>query len=190
MVAEPAIPLTGTGTPPAFEVVARGVRGTTHATLAIAATLFCIALAGLGGDIVMRYLFNSSIRGMQEVVNLLFSWIYMLGVAALYARKGDAAITFIARSLPARLQIVLSGIVALIIAASMTVVMVKTIELIMTQTSIRSAELGIPEPLRFAPLTIAAACVALTSLIDLWSCVLWARFGVRPTVWREAAHVI
>lgn len=182
--------MTGTLVSPAFEAVARWVRGITHAMLAIAAMLFCIALAGLAGDIVMRYLFNSSIRGMQEIVNLLFSWIYMLGVAALYARKGDAAITFIARGLPVRLQIVLSGLVALIIAASMTVVTVKTIELITAQTAIRSAELGIPEPLRFAPLAIAAACVALTSLIDLWSCLLWARVGVRPSVWREALDPI
>jgi TRAP-type C4-dicarboxylate transport system permease small subunit len=182
--------LTGALVSPAFEAVARWVRGVTHAMLAIAAMLFCVALAGLAGDIVMRYLFDSSIRGMQEIVNLLFSWIYMLGIAALYARKGDAAITFIARSLPVRLQIGLSGLVALIIAASMIVVVVCTIELITAQTSIRSAELGIPEPLRFAPLAIAAGCIALTGLIDLWSCVLWARIGVRPMIWREALHPI
>ena len=190
MAAQPAVPLNATRISPAFEVVARGVRGVTRAILAIAAAFFCIALAGLASDIVMRYLFNSSIRGMQEIVNLLFSWIYMLGVAALYARKGDAAITFIARALPNRLQIVLSGLVALIIAASMSVVMVKTIELITAQAAIRSAELGIPEPLRFAPLAIAAACITLTSVIDLWSCVLWATHGVRPTIWREPLHPI
>ena len=117
---------------------------------------------------------------MQEVVNLLFGWIYMFGVAALYARKGDAAITFVVRALPVSARIAMSALVALMIAATMTVVMVETLELIMAQTSIRSAELGIPEPFRFAPLVFAAACVALTSLIDVWSCVIWARTGVRP----------
>lgn len=182
MAAQPAVSLTEKRL---FEAAARCVRIVTRGGLMLAATLFCVAIAGLACDVAMRYLLHSSIRGMQEIVNLLFIWIYMIGIAAMYARKGDAAITFIARALPISLQIVLASLVALGISASMSVVALETMHLIAAQLAIRTAELGLPEPLRFIPLVIAAACVAITSLIDFWSCTLWARFGVRPSIWPE-----
>jgi TRAP-type C4-dicarboxylate transport system permease small subunit len=168
---------------PAFEAIARIVRAVTRALLAVSAVLFCVALVGLTVDIVMRYSVNSSVRGMQEIVNLLFGWIYMLGVAALYARKGDAAITFFVRTMPAQVQNVIALVVSLIIAASMAIVFYQTAGIIRSQAAITSAELGIPEPLRYLPLTVAAMSIVITSLIDVWACVLWAMTGHRPVVW-------
>jgi putative ABC transport system permease protein len=46
----------------------------------------------------MRYILDSSVRGMQEIVGLLFTWIFFLGIAALYAKNGDAAMTFVVRT--------------------------------------------------------------------------------------------
>jgi TRAP-type C4-dicarboxylate transport system permease small subunit len=105
--------VTGASNPPAFEMAARGVRGITHGVLAICAVLFCLTLAGLTTDIVMRYAFSSSVRGMQEIVNLLFTWIFLLGIAALYARKGDASISFVVNTLPPKAQILMNLLVAL-----------------------------------------------------------------------------
>src|SRR5262249_37165419 len=113
VAAQPSLPVSEHQNPKAFEAVARYVRAITNGALALAATFFCIALIGLTIDIIMRYAANSSVRGMQEIVNLLFGWIYMLGVAALYARKGDAAITFITRSMPEKLQNALAIFVSL-----------------------------------------------------------------------------
>jgi TRAP-type C4-dicarboxylate transport system permease small subunit len=170
-----------------FEAAARWVRAATHVVLCSSAVLFCVALVGLTTDIVMRYAFSSSVRGMQEIVNLLFTWIYMLGIAALYARNGDAAITFVARSLPLRAQIALALLVSLIIAASTVIVLVATLRLIDLQAGIASAELGIPEPLRFAPLALAAASITITSLIEAWACLIWIGTGVRPVIWRDSS---
>jgi TRAP-type C4-dicarboxylate transport system permease small subunit len=169
--------------PPAFEAVARCVRAVTRVVLALSAVLFCVALTGLTVDIVMRYSVNSSVRGMQEIVNLLFGWIYMLGVAALYARKGDAAITFFVRAMPAQAQNIVALLVSLIIAAGMAIVFIETTGIIQSQAAITSAELGIPEPLRYIPLAVATISIVITSLIDVWACALWAMTGHRPVVW-------
>jgi TRAP-type C4-dicarboxylate transport system permease small subunit len=163
------------------------VRLYTHVLLAICTVLFCLALAGLTTDIVMRYAFSSSVRGMQEIVNLLFTWIFLLGIAALYARKGDASISFAVKALPPKAQILMNLLVALIIMTSAGILCVEAISLVQEQAGIMSAELRIPEPFRLAPLAIASASITLTSLIDAWSCVIWFAGGQRPLVWRDGA---
>lgn len=185
MAAQPSLPVSEHPNPPAFEAVARYVRAITNGVLALAATLFCIALMGLTVDIIMRYAANSSVRGMQEIVNLLFGWIYMLGVAALYARKGDAMITFVTRAMPEKVQNALAIFVSLLIAASMAIVFYETAGLIQAQTAITSAELGLPEPLRFMPLAIAALSIVVTSAIDIWASIIWAKTGHRPVIWTD-----
>ena len=185
MAAQPSLPVSDDRRQPAFEAVAAAVRAVTRAVLVLCATLFCVALVGLTVDIVMRYAAHSSVRGMQEIVNLLFGWIYMLGVAALYARKGDAAITFVVRAMPERIQNTIAIAVSLILAVSMAIIFYQTAGLIQSQIGIRSAELGIPEPLRFMPLAIASVSITLTSLIETWSCVIWAGTGHRPVVWHD-----
>ncbi len=185
MAAEPFVPVSTGGSSPGFEAAARWVRRWVRALLGLCAVLFCVALAGLTVDIVMRYALSSSVRGMQEIVNLVFIWIFMLGFAALYACNGDAAITFAVRALPVRARIVVAGFVSLLICASMAIVLKETLGLIASQMSIASMELGIPEPVRMASLAVAAASVAVTSLLDAWGCLLWARHGVRPVLWAD-----
>ncbi len=80
---------------------------------------------------------------------------------------------------------VLAIVVSLVLAGSMTIIFVKTVGLIETQLGIRSAELGIPEPLRFMPLALAALSITITSLIDVWASVIWARTGHRPVIWPD-----
>jgi TRAP-type C4-dicarboxylate transport system permease small subunit len=181
MVAESRIPeMTPQGGSRRPGLAARATRGISEAFIVICGLFFCSALAGLAADIVARALFHSSVRGMQEVVGLLFTWVFMLGTAALYARNGDVALTIIVRNTGARLRPLIALAVALVIAASMAILFIETLRLIEAQWSIGSADLGIPEPLRFAPLAVAAASIAISSLLEAWNCVAWARFGYRP----------
>jgi TRAP-type C4-dicarboxylate transport system permease small subunit len=170
-----------------FNLAARGVRHFTAGLIAIAGLLFCLALAGLTVDIFMRVAFDSSIRGMQEIVTDLFLYAFFLGAAALYARNEDVALTFFLRPLPVRARAVLGFLVALVVAACMALVCFEAASLTIEQRSMFSPELGIPESVRLAPLAFAAASIACTSLVDAWSYAVWALDGTRPSVWDAPA---
>lgn len=172
----------------AFDTVARGIRGITRAMLAISGLFFCLAVAGLTADIVSRAMLQSSIRGVDEVVVLLFVWIFMLGTAALYARNGDVALTIVVRTLPPRGRKLAALGVALVIAVSMALVFWQTVLLLWSQRGVVSADLGIPDAARFAPVAIATAFITFTSLVEAWSCAVWLLGGARPSVWGNATE--
>ncbi len=171
-----------------FALAARIVRRLTAGLIAVCSLLFCLALTGLTIDIFMRVAFNSSVRGMQEIVSDLFLYAFFLGAAALYARNEDVALTFFLRALPVRRRAVLSALVALAVAAAMALVCFEAVSLTIDQRSMFSPDLGISESVRLAPLAIATASIACSSLVDAWSHVLWTLDGTRSGVWDESSR--
>jgi TRAP-type C4-dicarboxylate transport system permease small subunit len=166
----------------AFRLASRIVRRLTKALLIVCGVVFCAALAALTLDIAVRVAFGASLRGVQEIVSDLFLYAFFLGAAVLYARHEDVALTFFVRKLPGRWRALLALLTALAIAGSMAVVCFEAIMLTIEQHAMLSADLGIPESVRLAPLALATAAIACTSLVEAWSCLLWALRGARPVL--------
>jgi TRAP-type C4-dicarboxylate transport system permease small subunit len=183
MAAEPAAPVTSDGRSiAAFRVASRIVQRLTKGLLIVCGVIFCVALAALTLDIGMRVAFGASVRGVQEIVSDLFLYAFFLGAAALYARNEDVALGFFVRMLPIRWRALLALTTALAIAGSMAVVCYETVVLAIEQHTTLSADLGIPESVRLTPLALATAVIACTSLVEAWSCLLWAVRGARPVL--------
>jgi TRAP-type C4-dicarboxylate transport system permease small subunit len=168
-----------------FETVARMVRAWTNILIWICGALFCVAISCLVAEVATRFAFHSSIRGVQEIVGLFFLYGFFLGAAALYARNEDVSLTFFIRALPTERRALIACVVALIICTSMSVVAYEATFLMIAQATIYSADLQISESFRFAPLALAAASIAATSLIDAWANVIWMRSGSKPSVWKR-----
>jgi len=73
--------------------------------------------------VILRYVFNSSITGSNELVTILFVYTTAIGAAVAIARRDHIAIPFAVEALPIRGQRI-AGIVELVLVAIFNAVMV------------------------------------------------------------------
>jgi TRAP-type C4-dicarboxylate transport system permease small subunit len=73
--------------------------------------------------VILRYLFNSSITGANELVTILFVYTTAIGAAVAIARRDHIAIPFAVEALPIRGQ-KFAGIVELVLVVLLNAVMV------------------------------------------------------------------
>ena len=170
-------------TPRSFHHAAHLVRLLTWLHLALAGTLFLVATSALAVDIALRYVFAAPIAGMHEAVTLAFTFVFLLGGAALYARNEDIVLELVYRRLPAAAQRYLVLVIYLAIITTLAVVLYHTFRLIDIQWNLPTPALRVPQAMFAVPVAIASASIILTSLVECWACVLWIGKGRRPPVW-------
>ena len=172
--------------PPAFNHVARLVRLLTWFHLAVSGTLFLVATTALAVDVVLRYVFSAPIAGLHETVTLAFTFVFLMGAAALYARNEDIVLELVYRRLPGRVRGYLVLVIYLAIIAALAVVLQQTVRLIGIQWNLPTPALRVPQGIFAVPVAIASVSIILTSVVECWACVLWIRTGRRPSVWAVA----
>ena len=169
-----------------FSHAARLVRLLTWLHLAISGTLFVVATGALAVDVGLRYLFSAPVAGLHEAVTLAFTFVFMLGAAALYARNEDIVLEFVYRRLPAPVRRHLVLVIYLAIVIVLAVVLQQTFRLIEVQWNLPTPALRVPQAVFAVPVAIASVSIILTSLVECWACVLWIGKGSRPSVWPQS----
>lgn len=175
--------MTNDATLRAFSHAARLVRLLTWFHLTVSGTLFLASTTALAVDVVRRYVFSAPIAGLHETVTLAFTFVFLMGAAALYARNDDIVLELVYRRLPAWLRRYLVLAVYLAIIAALAVVLQQTLRLIAIQWSLPTPALRVPQGIFAVPVAIASVSIILTSVVECWACVLWIRTGIRPSVW-------
>lgn len=170
-------------TPPLFARAARVVRMLAWVQLALAGVLLVEGMCVNGAEIVMRSFFNTSYPDYYEVVGISFIYVFLFSAAALYARDEDIVIDMVFDFVPAAAKPWWVLVVHVIVAMTMVLVLVYTIQLIGLQSRTPTPLLGIPEAVKWWPLAIASTSITFTSLVEAWSCLYWIRSGTRPKTW-------
>jgi TRAP-type transport system small permease protein len=170
--------------PAAFRLAAAGSRALMRLELALAGSIFALAMALLTIDVIGRYGFNRTIAHLHEAVTIGFVWVFLLGAAALYARNEDIVIDSLALRLPARAREVLILLVYLLTALVMAVVLVEAIGLARRQWRLPTPSLRLPRGIYGLAVAVAAASMVYTSLVECWASLIGMKSGTRPLVWK------
>ena len=166
-----------------FSRAARAVRVLAWVQLTAAGVLLVEGMCVNGAEIVMRSFLNTSYPDYYEVVGISFIYVFLFSAGALYARDEDIVINMLYdfAPRPAKPWWVLT--VHILVAATMAVVLFYTARLIGLQSRTPTPLLGIPEAVKWWPLSAASVSIIYTSLIEALSCALWIRSGTRPKTW-------
>jgi TRAP-type C4-dicarboxylate transport system permease small subunit len=183
MAAESADQVSPPSAPPLFAMAARVVRMLAWAQLTIAGVLLVEGMCVNGAEIVMRSFINTSYPDYYEVVGISFIYVFLFSAAALYARDEDIVIGMLYDFAPRAAKPWWVLTVHLLVAATMVLVFVYTIQLIGLQSRTPTPLLGVPESVKWWPLAVASASITFTSLVEAWSCGYWIRDGIRPKTW-------
>ena len=171
--------------PTGYALAARLVRGLAWIELGAAGLLLGAATLVYGAEIVMRTFLNTSYPDYYEVVGFTFIYIFLFGAAALYALDEDIVIGMLHDLAPPRLRRWWVLAVYLLVACTMALVLVYTVQLIGLQRNTPTPLLRVPEAIKWYPLAIASVSIIASSLLEAWGCVLWIASGVRPKTWPE-----
>lgn len=170
--------------PRAFRTAAAISRTVMRVELALAGSIFALAMLALTIDVIGRYGFNHTIAHLHEAVTIGFVWVFLLGAAALYARNEDIVIASFADRLPKRWREVLILLVYLLTALVMAVVLVEAIGLARRQWRLPTPSLRLPRGIYGLAVAVAAASMVYTSLVEGWASLIGLRSGARPLVWK------
>jgi TRAP-type transport system small permease protein len=174
-----------TGEATIFAPGASIVRLVTYLMLTICGVITVIALCALSAEIILRYAFNAPMEYVHEATMIGFTFVYLLGAAALYARNDDIIIEYFFNFLPATPARILILIIYLATAAVMILLFVQTIALMDRQLNVPTPSLRLPLAIYGLPLAIMSAFIAFCSFVEAWACAQWIRTGIRPVVWPE-----
>jgi TRAP-type C4-dicarboxylate transport system permease small subunit len=148
--------------------------------LAACCLFFLLCLVLLSIDVVVRYTVRGSIQHVAEIVTILFTWVYLVGAAALYMRNEDIVLDFLYKRVPEQARALWLLLVYVAIAITMLIVLQETLSLMQIQASIKTPSLRLPVGVETAALALAAALIAFTSIVDALSCLIWLVSGHRP----------
>lgn len=156
--------------------------------LAVSAVLTALTFAMLTIDIVARYIIGRSIQHVAELSILAFLYVFMLGVAALYARNEDIVLETFFEKLPPRGQAIWLLVVHLAIVATMIVICVQTDVIMDLQKTVRTPSLRLPIAVQYTALLIASAIIAFSSAVDAYGSLVRLATGHIPSSRRSTAY--
>jgi TRAP-type C4-dicarboxylate transport system permease small subunit len=169
--------------PASFSAAARAVRVLAWLQLSLAMLILVAATLVYGAEIVMRSFFNTSYPDYYEVVGISFIYVFLFGAGALYARNEDIVIDTLYGFAPRRAKPWWVMIVHIVVALTMVLVLIYTVQLIGLQRSTPTPLLGIPEAVKWWPLAAVSVSMIYSSLVEAWSCALEIISGTRPKTW-------
>lgn len=135
----------------------------------IAVTLIGLILS-VSANVVGRSVFNQSLPWADEVARMLFIWMVFIGAAAAFARYEHIAVDFLVRRMTPQAAYSLYLLQNLLIAG-LSVVLIWGGFLVVSQSTGRTAILGVPWNLINASLIIFAVFVFAVALWRVGLCV-------------------
>jgi len=129
--------------------------------------IVALGLAMIGvtfAQVVMRYVFNDSFFGAEELARFLFTWFIFLSATIGLDRGIHFAMDVIVQTLPAPLQAGLALVVHAIILGILAVLVVQGIDLTLRNWRQSSPALDIPLSFPYAAIPLAATVMLLVML--------------------------
>src|SRR5262249_35770552 len=134
-------------------------------TAKVASTLILVAILTANvAEIGARTLFHTSYAWIFEVNLLLASWLYFLGIVAVYDRSGDITLHGYEQVLRGTALRAYRIALELVIALTFAIIAWFAWTLIVLQLPFRSAGVGIPNAAYTAPLLIGLVGMVLIAL--------------------------
>jgi TRAP-type C4-dicarboxylate transport system permease small subunit len=119
-------------------------------------------------ELVIRNLFNRSLKSMTELVGIMFLWMAFLGIIVLYDSEGLIALTFLSDRVPQKIKTVfwyIYKVVAGILGAVMIAAFVGLYPYV--RTDFFSSMPKLPKLWEYLPMAIAGGFLVLKSIYDL-----------------------
>ncbi|MBT4484178.1 MAG: TRAP transporter small permease [Candidatus Latescibacteria bacterium] len=112
----------------------------------IIAVMMCVMVAMVGGQVVSRYVFHTSISHTEELVRYFFVWTTFLGVSAAVYRKRHLSITGLLWIVPKRIMrwMLVSGRAGAILFMVVLIIYGLRVVILQMQTDQTTAALGFP----------------------------------------------
>ncbi len=128
----------------------------THVLEAVVAVCFVAILALVVTLVVLRYVFNSSITGANELITVLFVYTTAIGAAVAVGRHEHIAVTFAVERLPPRLRRVTDGLGLALIALINAVLVWESLRWIRDTGAFLMPSTGLPRAV--AQLSVPVGC--------------------------------
>jgi tripartite ATP-independent transporter DctM subunit len=138
-----------------------------------AAVLVCIEVGILFAGVVFRYVLDSPLVWSDEIAEVLFLWLAMLGAVVALRRREHMRMTAVVSRLPVRGQNFLSALVAMAVAAFVLLLLPQVFAYMTAVDVITSPTLGIPDSWRVAGLVVALSLLMIATVEQLVSDLSW-----------------
>lgn len=132
--------------------------------------IFSLNLYQVGG----RYLFGVGAVWIPDLTRLLFIWMVFLGTALMHQRKRHLVIDVLLLKFPGPARRTIEALIALGMLGLAGVMAVVGCRIMQIRMDIPYTGLEIPTGYAYVAVPVAAALIALTSLVNLWE---WTRPG-------------
>ena len=130
------------------------------AVIALAAAILMVTFV----QVILRYLFNSSFFGSEELSRFMFTWLIFMGGTLALDLGLHFGVDVVVSRLPLVMQRALFVVVQLIVLMVLGVLLVKGIQLTRLNWGQLSPSLQIPISFPYAAIPTAAALMVLVSL--------------------------
>jgi TRAP-type C4-dicarboxylate transport system permease small subunit len=131
---------------------------------AILISIFCLNLYQVGG----RYLFGVGAVWIPDLTRLLFIWMVFLGTALMHQRKRHLVIDVLLLKFPGPARRTIETLIALGMLALAGVMAAVGWRIMQIRMDIPYTGLEIPTGYAYLAVPVAAALIALASLVNLW----------------------
>ncbi len=138
-----------------------------------AAILVCVEVGILFAGVICRYVLDAPLVWSDELAEILFLWLAMLGAVIALRRGEHMRMTALVSRLPARWQKFLSALVAMAVAAFVALLLPPAIAYMDSADMITSPTLGIPDSWRVAGLVVALSLLVIAAFEQLTSGLSW-----------------
>jgi len=139
---------------------------------AILICIFSLNLYQVGG----RYLFAVGAVWIPDLTRLLFIWMVFLGTALMHQRKRHLAIDVLLLKFPGRARRTIEALIAVGMLGLAGVMAAVGWRIMQIRMDIPYTGLEIPTGYAYLAVPVAAALIALSSLVSLWA---WTRASKR-----------
>jgi len=132
----------------------------------------CILFAG----VVSRYVFDSPLLWTDELANLLFLWLAMLGTVVALRRDGHMRLTTFVNSLRPEWSRWLGSVGALVVIVFVVEILLPAAQYLDVQASTELITLSISDGWRVAAILVGATLTATVALLRLFETTSWRGF--------------
>lgn len=119
-----------------------------------------------------RYLFGIGAVWIPDVTRFLFIWMVFLGTALMHLRRKHLVIDFVQLRLPARLRQATEGMIHAAMLGMAGILMLVGWRIMVIRMDIPYTGWEVPTGYAYLAVPVAAALIGLTSLANLWECLL------------------
>lgn len=130
----------------------------TYVEEAVGTTCICFMFVIILAGCIARYVFNSPIKWVEEVTNLMLIWMGFLAICYATAHNSQVSIDFITKLLPRKVFCIWTAVLQLIVCVTFMLLLGPSIDAI--QYQITTPALNLPLKVLFT--IIPGSCILIT----------------------------